>query len=356
MAQRTLHQFTAGVTVGDAISDHLFTIQRWLRAAGFHSEIYAQHIDARLANVVRPALSYRPSSEEMYVLYHHSIGSPLVEQLTALPLKLVVIYHNITPPEFLANIDPPRARELSEGRAQLAQLCSHTFLGLGVSPFNESELQAAGFTNTGVLPIVLDESQYQTPHSALSTPHSAQSGPLLLFVGRLAPHKRQEDLIKLLYYYRRIEPAARLALVGSTWLPAYTRWLKGLVYDLKLDKQVCFAGHVSQAELVNYFRSADLYVSMSEHEGFGKPLIESMYLDLPILAYGVTSIPGTLGGAGVLFQRKDHELLAELVDLLVHDQGLRQRIIARQRMRVQDFLEPQVKQQWEHYLDQIFHK
>jgi glycosyltransferase involved in cell wall biosynthesis len=354
MPQRTLHQFTAGVTVGDAISDHLFTIQGWLRAAGFHSEIYAQHINPRLADVVRPALSYRPSHDETYVIYHHSIGSPLVAQLTALPLKLLLIYHNITPPEFIAHIDPALTRELREGLEQLALLRPHTILGLGVSPFNESELHAAGFTNTGVLPIVLDESQYHTPHAIRHTTAVAKPGPLLLFVGRLTPHKRQEDLIKLLYYYRRIEPSARLALVGSTSLPAYRRWLQSLVHDLGLDDHVDFAGHVSQAEMVSYFRTADLYVSMSEHEGFGKPLIESMYLDLPVLAYGVTSVPGTLGGAGVLFRRKEYEVLAEVVDLLVKDQPLRLRIIARQRARVQAFLEPQVKQQWERYLSELF--
>jgi glycosyltransferase involved in cell wall biosynthesis len=89
---------------------------------------------------------------------------------------------------------------------------------------------------------------------------------------------------------------------------------------------------------------------MSEHEGFGKPFIESMYLDLPILAYAAGGVPDTLGGVGVLFHHKDYEALAEVVDILVRDVHLRQRIIARQRERVQMFLEPQVREVWESLL------
>lgn len=342
------------MTVGDAISDHVLTLRRWLREQGLRSEIYAEHIDPRLTQEVRPVSAYRPSAGETLVIYHHSIGSTIVEQLLGLPVKLLLIYHNITPPAFVAQIDPALARHLQRGLEQLALLRPHTLLGLGVSPFNESELRAAGFEHTGVLPITFDAQNYALANSPLTLDHSpftiANSAPLLLFVGRIMPHKRQEDLIKLLYYYRRIEPNARVALVGSPWLRSYERWLQDLAQSLDLADQVIFAGHVSQAEMVNYFRQAHLYVSMSEHEGFGKPLIESMYCGLPILAYSSAGVPSTLGDAGVLFHRKDFPLLAELVDLLVKDQTLRQRLIARQRARVQAFLEPQVKQLWQNYL------
>lgn len=349
MQQRVLHQLTAGMAVGDAISDQVFAIRSWLREQGIGSEIYAEHIDPRLVPEVRPLTAYRPSRAEAVVVYHHSIGSAAVEQLLALPVKLLLIYHNITPPEFVAHMDPAFARQLQRGLAQLPRLRERTVLGLGDSPFNESELQTAGFPVTGVLPITFDETRYATRGGPLAAPFT----PLLLFVGRIAPHKRQEDLIKLLYYYQHIEPNARVALVGSTAVPAYAAWLQDLARSLGLADRVIFAGHVSQGEMVDYFRGAQLYVSMSEHEGFGKPLIESMYCGLPILAYACASVPGTLGGTGVLFHRKDFAALAELVDLLVQDQTLRQRIITQQQARVQAFLEPQVKQVWQGYLARL---
>src|SRR5262249_30873453 len=148
---------------------------------------------------------------------------------------------------------------------------------------------------TGVLPISLDPARYALPPNPELRARFEPGGPLLLFVGRLVPNKRQEDLIKLLYFYRRIEPAARLLLAGDPWGPAYAQWLRELAAYLGLQEAVLFAGHISQADLVTYYGLADLYVSMSEHEGFGKPLIESMYLGLPVLAYGATAVRGTLG-------------------------------------------------------------
>jgi glycosyltransferase involved in cell wall biosynthesis len=92
---------------------------------------------------------------------------------------------------------------------------------------------------------------------------------------------------------------------------------------------------------------------MSEHEGFGKPLIESMYFGLPVLAYAAAGVPETLGGAGVLIRKKDYEALAELVDIIVKDEALRNRIVARERERVKEFLEPSVRWKWEQYLNSV---
>lgn len=350
MKQRILHQFTDGVTVGDAITDQAFAVRAWLREAGFTSDIYAAHIHPDLAKEVRPATTYRPQPDERYVIYKHSIGSPIAEQLLALPLRFLLIYHNVTPPEFFQQIAPALVLQLQWGRTQLAHLRERTDLALADSAFNEAELRAAGFANTGVLPITLEASRYATPPCPDLVDRLRAHHPLLLFVGRITPNKRQEDLLKLLYYYRRIEPNATLALVGSKWLPSYARWLEGLARSLGLRDHVLMTDHVTHAQMVTYFRCADLYVSMSEHEGFGKPLIESMLLELPVLAYAATSVPGTMGGTGVLFREKNFETLAEMVDLLVKDTHLRQRVIVRQQERVQDFLTPQVKALWQAYL------
>jgi glycosyltransferase involved in cell wall biosynthesis len=92
---------------------------------------------------------------------------------------------------------------------------------------------------------------------------------------------------------------------------------------------------------------------MSEHEGFGLPLIESMYLSLPVLAYGSTGVPYTMGDAGVEFYKKDYEGLAELIQLLMKNQALRQRLITRQKEHAQNFLEPAVRAQFERLLQQV---
>ncbi|MBN1180379.1 MAG: glycosyltransferase family 4 protein [Anaerolineae bacterium] len=353
MGRRALHQVVVGAAPGDAITDHALLLRGWLREAGFRSEIFAQSVAPALAGEVRTYLGYRPSARDELVILHHSIGADVVDALLALDVRLVLIYHNVTPAAFLRGVDPGLSVQLERGRAQLARLRESTVLALADSPYNEAELRQAGYAPTGVLPIALDEARYHVPLDEKLLARYGSGGPNLLFVGRLLPHKCQEDLVRLLYYYRRVEPRAALWLVGSPWVPAYAEWLAELAEELGVRDGVTFAGHVSQSELVTYYRLAHLYVSMSEHEGFGKPLVESMVLGLPVLAYAVAAVPDTLGGSGVLFHCKDYEALAEWVDVLVKDEGLRARIVARQRERAESFLAPAVRQTWQRLLEGI---
>lgn len=346
MLDPTLHQFIVGALPGDAITDQALLLRRWLRDGGFRSEVYAESIDDALAGQVRSYLRYRPAQSNELVVLHHSIGSAAVDYLLDTDVRFLLIYHNITPPRFFAGIDPGVDAQLRWGQRQLEALHYRTVLGLADSTFNERTLRAIGFPRTGVLPIALDEDQYRLPPNPRLMSHYTGGGPNLLFVGRLAPNKCQDDLIKLLYHFRRTSPAARLFLVGLSWLDSYTLWLRGLAQDLGVADAVIFADHVSQSDLVTYYQLADVYVSMSEHEGFGKPLVESMLFDLPVVAFAAGAVPETLGGAGILFQQKDHEALAELIDLLLSNEAFRQRIVDRQRERVRSFLAPAVRRSW----------
>jgi glycosyltransferase involved in cell wall biosynthesis len=347
MAEAVLHQFTEGVHPGDAVTDQVLLIQRWLRELGFISEIYAERIEPEFAGRVRLAGEYKPGPNERGLIHHHAVGSDIADRLQSIELPQILIYHNITPPEYFAATNPIMARQLDKGRAQLAAARSRTLLALGDSAYNERELVELGFSPTGVLPIVLDETRYNLPLAPSVAATCDQHKPLLLFVGRLVPNKRQEDLIKLLYCLQRIIPEARLVLVGSPHVQSYVEWQRELASSLGLDDgAVQWAGHVTQQEMLTYYRCADVYVSMSEHEGFGKPLIESMYLGLPVVAYASTAVPDTMGDAGIMFFRKDYEALAELIATILADDGLRGRIVTRQTERVRHFLEPQVRQTW----------
>lgn len=349
----TLHQFIVGASPGDAITDHALLIRRWLREMGFTSDLYAYHIHEALEGEVRPSATLKANNEGRWLIAHHSIGSPVVDQLLARNFQLILVYHNITPPEFFATVDPTWANFMKLGQEQLQKFPPLTPLALADSPYNELDLHQLSFKQTGVLPITLDEKLYQTPSNPSLVNELQQHGPNLLFVGRIAPNKRQEDLIKLLYYYRRIEPDARLILVGDRWQIGYDRWLEEMAKSLGLASAVTLTGRVSQEDMVTYYKTAGLYVSMSEHEGFGKPLIESMYLGLPILAYRSTAVPYTLGQAGIMFTQKHYQALAELVDIIINDKAVSNHLIKKQEERVKDFLEPRVKEQLQLYLEQL---
>jgi len=353
MGKPILHQFVVGASPGDAITDHALLLRRWLREDGFNSHIFAESIAPGLEGNIKSYLAYRPDRKGAVVILHHSIGSDVVDYLLSLDVRVVLIYHNVTPASFFESSDPALAAQLARGRDQLLSLRSRTLLGLGVSKYDENELCQAGFASTGVLPIVLDEEAYNFKPNPRLLERYQDSGPNLLFVGRLVPNKCQDDLIKIMYYLKRIVPVARLFLVGSPWLPAYADWLQELAVELEVSGRVIFTGHVSQRDLVTYYQLADLYVSMSEHEGFGKPFIEAMYFGIPVVAYAAAAVPGTLGGSCVLIHAKKYVALSELLSILLENDALRPRIILKQREKVKQFLGPQVKQIYHQYLTEI---
>jgi len=345
-----LHQFLTGATDGDAITGQALIIRRWLRDLGIKSNIYAQYIHASVASEVQPLSAYRKRHLGDKVVYHHSIGSDLPSFLAGEHLRLLLIYHNVTPSVYFERSDPQRAELARLGQQQLFEMKDRTSLALAVSAYNARDLKVAGFANTAVLPLILSPAKYDLPSNDALVDILKQTGPNLLFVGRLAPNKKQEDLLKLLYFCRRLDPHAHLFLIGDRWEIGYDCWVEDMASEWDLADALTLTGKVSQPDLVTYYRNSTLYVSMSEHEGVGLPFIESMYLDLPVMAYGDSGVPDTIGNSGILFYEKDYEGLAELVHLLANDQEIRQRIITRQKEQLQKFLEPKVRQQFYKYL------
>nr|WP_290667108.1 glycosyltransferase [Ardenticatena sp.] len=350
MRRPVLHQCIAGAAPGDAITDQALLIQRWLHQAGIRSDLFAESVHPLLENKVRSVVHLRREEARSGLLYHHAIGTDIAQRLCEWQVPIFMVYHNITPPDFVRTFDPRLAAQLERGMAQLHTLREHTVLAVADSPYNERELRDLGYARTGVLPIVLHPETYDQPLNPTLAQRLRERGPNILFVGRLVPNKRQDDLIKLLWFYKRIRPDARLLLVGSSWLPSYSQWLRGLAIDLGLGESVWFTEHVPYRDLVTFYRSADIYVSMSEHEGFGKPFIECMYCGLPIVAYAAAAVPDTVGEAGILFTRKNFEAIAELVDLIVHEQTVRQRLIHNGYRRVAQMLEPAVRETFMAYL------
>ena len=234
MTSTIIHQFSETAISGDAITDQVLLIQQWLHSAGFKSEIYTKHCQPALENEVQPVSSYRRQREESLVIYHHAIGSTIVEWLVQMEIPVILIYHNITPPAFFSHANPALSQQLAQGREQLHLLKAQTVLALGDSDYNEAELREVGYTNTGVLPIVLNPFNYEITADPEVMALAEEGRRTLLFIGRVAPNKKQEDLIKLLYYYKRLQPDARLFLVGSSSIKSYTNWLMELASTLDL--------------------------------------------------------------------------------------------------------------------------
>lgn len=350
---RSVHQMVGNAGPGNPISAGARVLRSALRAWGFSSEIYAETVaPASVWGDVVPYERYSPADSDLLML-HYAQASPLTDYVKLLAVPLVLVYHNVTPPRYLVGVNPAVALRTQDGQAELSQFRERTVLALGDSEFNRRDLMDAGYTCTEVLPVIVPENlQRMTADGDVL--NRLEGGVNLLCVGRVVPNKRHEDVIKVLFYYRQIEPEARLFLVGhTTYYQPYVYWLRGLVTWLGLANAVVFTGHVSDAALAAYYRGADVFVYMSEHEGFGVPLVECMRFDVPIIAYGSTAVPETLGGAGILVRSKRFPIIAELVHLLQTDSALRAQVTARQRERARDFAPDVVLEQFRGYLDTV---
>jgi glycosyltransferase involved in cell wall biosynthesis len=329
---RHVHQLLAALSYGDAISNEALAIRKHLRGAGFASDIFAEKVHPRMAHLARPLHEYEAvSGPETVCLFHFSIGSAAGRLIHHAPDRLVAIYHNITPARFFLGFHPHLLGLCYHGRRELEAFAPRTELGLGDSEYNRRELEAAGFARTGVLPIVLDFDAYTRPPSPVVRRLYGDGRTNLLFVGRIIPNKKIDDLIRVFAVYKRyLDPRARLLLVGDyRGHERYYDRLVEMVRELRLD-DVVFTGHVDDDDLYAYYRVAHLFLCLSEHEGFCVPLQEAMHFGLPVVAYDAGAVRETLRGAGVLLREKPPLVVADLVRRILTDEGLRARVLAGQ--------------------------
>ncbi len=328
-----IHQLSVSAAYGDAIGGEVFTIRDALRAAGYASDVFVELVDARMAAEVRPYQEYREaSSPENVVLLHFSLGSKVSALAHELADRLVLIYHNITPAEWFAPYSLGLARNCMRGRIELASFAQRCLLGLGDSEYNRQELEELGFSPTAVLPLIVDMSRLDGPAHPLVLDRYHDGRTNLLFVGRVVPNKKIEDLLAAFAYYRRfIDHRSRLIIVGEYrgFLPYYDS-LQRLMSEMKLD-EVVFTGHVSQAELNAYYDVADCFVCASEHEGFCVPIFEAIHKGLPVIAYSAAAIPYSTGKGVLLFRDKDPAIIAETIAEVLRDSGLRGQVVERQK-------------------------
>jgi len=336
---RAVHQFVPALIPRDATGSHTLLLRDALRAAGWRSEIFAEATHDELAGESRRLEDYpgqaRPDDVCVYQL---STSSAIAEFLLGREEVLVLDYHNITGPEHYEGWDPATARRAALAREQLARLAPRAALGLADSAFNEADLHAAGCRRTVVVPVLVDHGRLSVPPDPSTAKALAacrrEGGARWLFVGRLVPSKAQHQLVKALWAYRRLyDPGARLWLVGSAPAPAYLDAVRAFVDELGLSRSVTLAGEVPDPVLAAYYRAADVYVSLSVHEGFGIPLLEAMHSELPVVALGAGAVPGTVGGAGLVLARADPVTVAAAVHRVLEDPGLRRRLVAAGRRR-----------------------
>lgn len=306
-----VHQVLSGAGPVDAVTVQALRIQELLRGWGWTGDVFAGHIDPRIAKRVRPVRDLAPERDATLLL-HYSAYAPRLRTVLELPQRKVLLSHNVTPARWFWDYEPTIAIHCALGRRQLPEYAAGCDVVAGVSAYNAGELGS-----DLVIPILFDPAHLGAP------PAQDPGGSELLFVGRLTPHKRQDELIRLVALLRRNRvPDATLRLVGEPLNPNYLTALEELAEELA-PGAVTFESGLSNAELADRYRGAAAFVCLSEHEGFCIPVLEAMHLGAPVVSRPVGGIPEVAGDAALLIDDRDLAVVAEAVGLVLEDEALR---------------------------------
>jgi glycosyltransferase involved in cell wall biosynthesis len=341
-----VHQFATSLSYGDAISDEMLEIQSALREKGHNSEIFIRFYEPRMAKHIHDFREYKTySAPDNVVIFHFSIGSPVSKMFFRIPDKKIMIYHNITPYDYFLDFHRILTRECYKGRLEIKLFVDKVNLALGDSEYNRKELEKLGYPNTGILPLLLNLDKFDSPGDPVVHRIYDNGKWTMLFVGRVIPNKKFEDVIKVFTLYKKFyNPNSQLILAGDyRGMERYYFALQGLIDRLEIQ-DVHLTGHVDFRELVSYFNLADVYLSMSEHEGFGVPLLEAFHNRIPVVAFNVGAVEETMNGGGVLIAEKEFLQTATFLDKIHKDKTFRDNIIAEQLQALKKYSRENVSQ------------
>ncbi len=333
-------QLLPTLSFGDAIGNDTVALKKAISDMGYISEIYAENIDKRLPSDTAKNISrLKNLKKDDVLIYHKSTGTDLTFKIQDFQCRKIMIYHNVTPPEFFRPYSTAAASLTEYGYKGVEHLRDKVDYCLADSAYNKSELLRMGYTcPIDVLPILIRFEDYkQSPAKGIMSRYG-DGKRNLIFVGRIAPNKKQENVIRAFYQYKRLDPDSRLILVGSyTGMENYYERLVKYAGALGLKDDIVFTGHIKFNEILACYRLADAFVCMSEHEGFCVPLAEAMFFDVPIIAYDTSAIGDTLGGSGILLDSNDPVFAAGVIRRVLTDELLKKQIIEGQRRRLEDF-------------------
>jgi L-malate glycosyltransferase len=323
-----VHQILSGAGPHDAITNEAFEFRARFREWGWGGGDYADRIAPGVNGGVAPLAGFEAAPNDVLLL-HHSARTPRLAELLSLPNRKLLLYHNVTPAEWLWDYAPIVAAYCHVGRDQLHELVRGVEVAAADSSFNAAELRELGAHRTEVIPLLIDLGRLGSPSA------SPPAGPpTILFVGRLTPNKRQDEVIRAFALYRRHRaPDARLVLVGEPVTDGYADLIRALADELA-PGAVAIERGLSPLELGDRYRAAHAFLCLSEHEGFCIPLLESFHFGIPVIARPEGAIPETVGDAALLTDDGDLAVIAELLHLAVTDSELRAELARRAQARV----------------------
>lgn len=345
---------------GDAIGNETIALKNLMNELGYKTEIYYYSgMDSRLPKkVAKPMRKLRVKPDDI-IIYHLATGTQANYDIAHYNCKIIVRYHNITPPEYFEGYDEAARKVCEDGYAGARYLADKVDYVWADSQYNLNDLKKMGYKCPAeVIPIILAMDDYDKKPN-VNTVEKYKDGTInFLFTGRVVPNKKLENVIDSFYYYHQyIDTNSRLIFVGNCEsTPRYYQKLQHYIEKLGIKKSVVFPGHIRFDEVLAFYEVADAFICLSEHEGFCVPLVEAMKFNVPIVAYNSSAIGETLGGAGILLEDNNPFYVAEWMNLLITDYAMRSQVIDEQRERLQYFMPENVKKQFYESIKKIVTK
>lgn len=352
--KKRIVQLLAAAHTGDATGNQAMLLDKLFNELGYESSISALTIDKPLQEKVQPfddfQKEYSPARDIIWM--HFNLPSPLSEFFVKASGKRVMEFHNFTPPEYSLPFNPMLSKTMQKARAELITMKDSCDLALGVSNFNCSLLKDLRFRNVACFPLIFDPAMYENKGSP--SIERLLKGPTknILFVGRIAPNKKIEDLMSCYAFIKKnIRDDCRLIIGGKyNHDDEYFRFLIRHIGQFRAEG-IMFTGELTQEEMAQYYPSSNLFLSFSEHEGFFVPLLESFYYGLPVIARDAAAVSETAGGAACLFEGRDIVRAAEIAVELFDNKELRDSLIAKGRERLKYFMIDKAKTRLKGFLE-----
>lgn len=351
-------QVAATFKYGDAIGNDILALNCLIKKMGYKTDIYAENLSPKLKNKSKHISKLNNLKSDDIMIYHLSIGTDLNFNLPNYLCKKILIYHNITPPHFFYGYDDNASKNCLYGLEGAKFLSDKVDYCLADSEYNKKDLINMGFkTKIDVLPILIPFDDYKkNPNVNLLNKYN-DDFVNILFVGRVAPNKKHQDVITSFYYYKKyINKNSRLIFVGSyNEGDLYYNALLKFIEKLKLS-DIIFTNSVAFDDILSYYHLADVFLCMSEHEGFCVPLVEAMYFKVPVIAYDSCAVPETLGNGGIVIKNKNFIEIAELIHKLIVDVDLKEKVVNNQKNRLKHFSSKNVEDKFIEYISKFINQ
>lgn len=326
---------------GDAIGNFALALHKMLLDSGYDAEIYAYNLGNNIKEIsINNIEHFKNLKSDDLIVYQMCEGHKINALIRKQNCRKMMIYHNFTPAEFFQCFGTELYSIQNLAQQVISSMKDVFDKCIAVSEFNRQNLITMGYASDkiNVIPLYIEWDDYKKEPDSNTLQYYNDECVNILFVGRIVPNKKQEDIIRIFaYYHKFVNRRSRLFVIGSPFVQNYNTALREYIDYMGISDSVIMPGHSTFSEILAYYKCADIFLCMSEHEGFGVPLVEAMLFDVPIIAYDSSAISDTLGDSGVLVDNKEPKKIAEIISKVIEDDSFTDEIILRQRKRLTDF-------------------